>query len=136
MTHKRASKRHLLPLSDREFVPLLKHAPQSRIVLLRKILYNRSSPALRGSLPYEFIIVKFLDISESDILPCGHFIMHKILENDADMPANIQCIVFFQWHTIEQYLTCRWLVEVRQQFYQSRFPRAIVTYERDTFSCF
>src|SRR5438552_5711889 len=117
-------------------MPLLKHAPQGRIILLRQTLYNRGRPALGSSQAYAFIVVNFLYISKPYILAYGHFIAHKILEDDAHMPAYIQCIVVFQGQTVEEYLSCSGFVEARQQFHQRRFSRAIVTNQRDAFACF
>src|ERR1700726_3292531 len=114
----------------------LKHAPQGRFILLPKLLDNWGCPTLCSSQADAFLVAKFLDISESDILTYRHFITHEILEDDAHMPADIYGIVFFQRHTIEEDLTCCGFVEARQQFHQRRFPRAIMTNQGDTFTCF
>src|SRR5581483_1312594 len=99
-------------------------------------LNHRRCTARLSGVAKTLLILYLLNIPKTHILTHGHGILHEILENDADMPANILQVIVLQGYAVQQDLPFRWLIETGKQLDQRGFPCTVLAYQRNAFPGF
>src|SRR5690348_9885608 len=111
----------------------LKPAAKCRLITFRQLFDDRLGAALTRRSDHFFHLVRRLDLAKANVFSRRQMIAHKILEDDADLLAQIERIDLSNIDAVEKNDAFGGIVQPREELDQCGFARAIVADERDFF---
>ena len=138
IAHECSRQRNLLPLAATQLCALLqvlKPPPKHRVVALRELLDDGVGPALARGTFDQFPLFDLVHAPYADVFLRSHVVVHIILEDHANLFAQILQVVFFDIATADQDLASIRVVQTRKELDQRCLARAVAPNKRYGLTC-